>query len=149
VEATWGTYSEFSSFRVSHSHTKMLSQFLRKKKIDVEHLLHSEWNRRLGLFSLCGISGIFMLTTAYFIVLPNLLALRLYSIPFIPYLYAVVLLILAGQFLLANIFYRKFFEAFQDLSLEMAYFSTLLMPRTVSYWLSVSYGVNYLIFCYT
>uniref|UniRef100_A0AC34GQ60 Amino acid permease/ SLC12A domain-containing protein n=1 Tax=Panagrolaimus sp. ES5 TaxID=591445 RepID=A0AC34GQ60_9BILA len=47
------------------------SRWLRKKRLDSEQLLHSEWNRRLGIFSLAGIGGVLSLATVLFLILPR------------------------------------------------------------------------------
>ncbi|KAI6218288.1 AA-permease domain-containing protein [Aphelenchoides besseyi] len=46
----------------------------RRKVIENEQLLHSEWKRRLGVFGLIAIGGVSTLSTVLFVLLPNLFA---------------------------------------------------------------------------
>ncbi|KAI1711974.1 cationic amino acid transporter 3 [Ditylenchus destructor] len=46
----------------------------RQKRLDAEGILHSEWNRRLGVCSVAAIAGTMALTFAYYVVLPKLFA---------------------------------------------------------------------------
>ncbi|KAI6194052.1 hypothetical protein M3Y96_01084000 [Aphelenchoides besseyi] len=46
----------------------------RKKVIENEQILHSEWKRRLGVFGLTAIGGVSTLSTVLFVLLPNLFA---------------------------------------------------------------------------
>ncbi|KAE9551874.1 hypothetical protein FO519_004923 [Halicephalobus sp. NKZ332] len=52
--------------------SRFCAQSLKKKILDEEQLLHSEWNRRLGAFSLAGIGGVLSLGTTLFIILPGI-----------------------------------------------------------------------------
>uniref|UniRef100_A0A7E4VZW0 AA_permease domain-containing protein n=1 Tax=Panagrellus redivivus TaxID=6233 RepID=A0A7E4VZW0_PANRE len=52
----------------------VFERFSYRKILNGEQLLHSEWNRRLGVFSLAGIGGITALCTLLFIILPHVLA---------------------------------------------------------------------------
>ncbi|KAI1727421.1 amino acid permease domain-containing protein [Ditylenchus destructor] len=65
----------------------------RKKRLDAEGLLHSEWNRRLGVCSVAAIAGTMALTFAYYVVLPKLFAsfTARGSLPIAPPLVAFVL----------------------------------------------------------
>uniref|UniRef100_A0A915D6S7 Uncharacterized protein n=1 Tax=Ditylenchus dipsaci TaxID=166011 RepID=A0A915D6S7_9BILA len=89
----------------------LIDKYKRQKRLDGEHLFHSEWNRRLGACSVAAISGTMTLSLTFYVVLPKLLAsfanrmVLPLSPPFAAFALAFVIFFLAGN--ISNVLYIR------------------------------------------